>query len=270
MVLPLETPVSLRETTSDTLLRIELDGLGKAADAGQRFRDYYDGEQDLVYSTALFHDLFGDAFQGFRDNWMRPIIEVVLDRLRIEGFQAPDTAEDSDKDKLDEIWQVFLDNDIDELSDEIIEGVLVEGRSHVIVWPDDELGATIDWQPNGTCAIRYDEDNPRIALWAVKRWITDTNQINVTVYTPEFLYKFIIQEENEDEGRPSTQDKLQDIPSFAVGTRGLQIREVPGEPWPLPNPLGVVPVVEINNKSYRSELHRRSCHPRPVRFVRCR
>lgn len=265
MTIPIsdERAAPLLAEVSQDLLRVELKGLDDLSRDAEKFRSYFNGEQELVYSTELFTKLFGDAFEGFKDNWMRPIVEVVLDRLTIAGLKAAPDASDTDADTVAAVWDVFLDNDIDEQADELIEGMLVEGIAHVIVWPDSELGARIDWQPAGTCAIRYDTEDTRRPLWAVKRWITDTNQINVTVYTDDFVYKFFLQEENEAQGTPSTDDKRALIPPFARGMEGLQIREVTFvndngeievEPWPLPNPFGTIPVVEFVNTAYRSEI----------------
>lgn len=250
MVLPIRGARSLNDEIRDAVLRKELEDLTSRQEEFDLYRDYYEGDQKLTFSTEVFQRTFGSAFEGFRDNWMRPIVDVVLDKMLLEGITANDQGSQA---AVNTVWDVFRRNDIDEELFNLHEGGLVEGQSYVIVWPDNDLGATIDWQPAGLVRVRYDSDRRRQAKWAVKRWQTDEGAVYVTIYTPTHAWKFIQVDESDANLRSSSTDALVTIPE--IGTiSGLRPREVEGEAFPLPHSFGRVPVVEFNNVSYRSEI----------------
>ena len=56
-----------QETFRTALIRSELQALTEEAEKMDLFRKYFEGEQPLTYSTQLFKDVFGDAFEGFSD-----------------------------------------------------------------------------------------------------------------------------------------------------------------------------------------------------------
>ena len=239
-------------TLREAILRSELKALTEETVLMNKYRDYFDGEQKLVYSTEIFREVFGEAFEGFKDNWCEVVVNATNSRLEITGFNFKD---DDDFATANKIWDVMLLNEIDEQQKDLHEGVLVEGRAFAIVWPDNELGAVVDWQPGQLCRIFYDPDRRTKALWAVKRWTVETGEVYVTFYTPEAVFKFVDggNSLSPSSGRPSSSSALTEIPG--VGFFGsLQKREIEGEAWPLPNPFDRVPVIEFNNTSYRSEI----------------
>ena len=244
--------------TRGAILRTEMKALTEETVEMNRFREYYDGDQELVYSTDLFRDIFGDSFEGFKDNWMKVIVNAVRNRLKLINFHF-DPPFDQPEDALDDVerqvWRVLKLNDIDVQQKDLHEGILVEGRAFVIVWPDETFGATVDWQPGQLCRVFYDPDRRTKRLWAVKRWSTETGDINVTFYTPGFVYKFIDRTKDLTAStQGSSPNALREIPGVGWFNDSMEERRIEGEEWPLPNPYGVVPVVEFNNTSYMSEL----------------
>ncbi len=251
MMLSMPDPSNLN-TLREAILRSELKALTEETVLMNKYRDYFDGEQSLVYSTEIFKEVFGEAFVGFKDNWCEVVINATNSRLEVTGFNFKD---DDDFTTANKIWDVMLLNEIDEQQKDLHEGVLVEGRAFAIVWPDDDLGAVVDWQPGQLCRIFYDPDRRTKALWAVKRWTVETGEVYVTFYTPDAVYKFVDNGAGQppSSDRPSSSSALTEIPG--VGYFGsLEERRIEGEMWPLPNPFGRVPVVEFNNTSYRSEI----------------
>ncbi len=237
-------------TLREAILRAELQALTEETVAMNKYRDYFEGEQALVYSTAIFEQVFGESFKGFKDNWCEVVVNATNSRIELTGFNFDD---DDDFSTAKQIWDILRANDIDEQQKDLHEGILVEGRAFVIVWPDPELGATVDWQPGQLCRVFYDPDRRTRPLWAVKRWATDFGEVHITFYTPEYVYKFVDNGAKDTTNTRSSSSALTEIPG--VGFFGnLTERQVEGEPWPLPNPLGRVPVVEFNNTSYRSEI----------------
>ena len=243
MVLPnFPAPQMSREEIDQTILRTVLKHLSEETVDLRKYRDYYDGEQKLSFGTDKFREQFGDAFEGFRDNWCGVVVDAVLDRLSIEGFEF---EEEEAGPNGDDIWRVFRENLINEQQKDLTEGALVEGRSAMIVWPDDELGVRIDWQPAEIVKVEYSEEDWRKPRLAVKRWRAPSGDVYVNVYTPEVVYKYLDLRETQED---SVRGPRGLVPSSSARQTGFQRREVPGEPWPLPNPFGEVPVIEFVNK----------------------
>ena len=242
---------------SEAILRNELQLLTVELDELQKYRDYYDGEQKMVFGTKKFLDEFGPAFPQFRDNWCAPVIEAVADKLYADGLRLGTTDEEmrANAGTAHQIWNVFRENDFDEQQAELYEGALVEGRSYVIVWPDNDpntdLEVRLDWNRADLIRVRYADDDPRKIIWAMKRWLTPGGETYITVYTPSAIYKYV------ETARDYTQDVRTGMEAQAPlnsPTLSFSPRRVEDENWPLPNPYGVVPVVEFANKR-GSELH---------------
>jgi len=235
----------------EAVMRSELKALTEETDAMNVYRDYFDGKQELVYSTELFQQVFGDAFKGFKDNWMKVIVNACKNRLKLTNFSFEQDGDGSDIAK--QIWDVLELNEFIVQQRDLHEGILVEGRAFVIVWPDPDIGAIVDWQPGQLCRVFYDPDRRTKPLWAVKRWTTEGGDIYVTFYTPEAVFKYVDKSSGIAPKKASSSSALTEVPG--VGWFGnLEQRVVDGEEWPLLNPFGRVPVVEFNNTSYRSEL----------------
>ena len=237
-------------TLREAILRAELKALTDETVQMNKYRSYFEGDQPMAYSTEIFSRTFGEAFAGFVDNWCEVVVNAVNSRLKLEGFVIND---DEEFETAKKIWEVFRKNEIENQQKDLHEGALVEGRAFVIVWPDDELGATIDWQPGQLCRVFYDPDRRSKALWAVKRWEGPTGEVYVTFYTPEAVYKFTDSSGINKDKRPESRSALTEIPGVGYFPNLTQ-RNVEGEEWPVRNEYGIVPVVEFNNTSYRSEI----------------
>ena len=153
-----------QNTLREAILRSELKTLTEETVDMNKYRDYFEGEQPLAYSTAIFEQVFGESFKGFVDNWCEVVVNATNSRIQVLGFNIDD---DDEFELSKRIWDVLRANDIDEQQKDLHEGVLVEGRAFVIVWPDLETGALVDWQPGQLCRVFYDPDRRIKALWAV-------------------------------------------------------------------------------------------------------
>lgn len=204
-----------------------------------KFRDYYEGEQALVIGKEALEAIFGPtAFANLRDNWCKTVVDAVADRLEIEGFILEGEQEESTL--TDSLWKIFRDNDFDEQQEELHEAVLVEGLGSVIVWPDDVIKARLDWQPAQNVYVRYSDDDWRVPVLAIKRWITADSEVRVTIYTKEAVFKYHEQKVPTSVAPSPFARIIPTTPGHA-----FQPLAIPGEDWPLSNPLGVIPVVEF-------------------------
>src|SRR5919107_1337432 len=121
------------------------------------------------------------------------------------------------------------------------------GRSqgpHGRVWPradwmtDGMTGASdaprVQLDDAASVVVEYAEGSRRDRVGALRRWQDERDKTLATLYRRDGIYKF----------RRSTR-QIVDVDTFQAGTGLWERREVEGEPWPLPNPLRTVPVVEI-------------------------
>ena len=218
----------------------------------KKFRDYYNGEQSLVFGSEKFKEFFPN-FKGFEDNWCQVVIDAVADKIKLIGIDLDSSEEeDNEVDSIEEnplskrIWDVLRDNDIDEQQGDLTEGTLVEGRAAVIVWPDEILGARVDWNPAQLIKVRYSEEDYKKIDFAVKRWETPAGEIRVNVYDDREVRKYVESRTNQLQD-PSKAGIAALIPDMAP-SQGLQPRFTLGESWPLPHDFKMVPVVEFLNK----------------------
>jgi hypothetical protein len=256
MVLPIPSEDASTGLVREAIVRAELLELTKELEDLNTYRDYYEGDQLISYGTDKFQERFGDAFKGFRDNWCEVVIDAIADKLEVTGIRvgrAPEVIKQW-RELSTYLWELFLNVDIDGKQPLLHSGVFIEGRSTAIIWPDKETGFSVNWNPAQIVRVRYDDDNQDRVRWAVKRWQTPTGAIYITYYTPEAIFKYV---ESEGESETTRSDKnitpLDAIPDQS-GVAGMSPRKVDDEPWPLPNPLGEVPVVEFPNKSGNSEI----------------
>lgn len=181
--------------------------------------------------------------------WGKLVVASKLDRLEVNGLTVPDDpgVPGSGQAAADRVWaEVWQENGMDLESKLAHKAALRDGRAHVIVWPRSR------WESDGeggvlgadgpllrlddctTTAVEYAEGSRAIRAAALRRWLEDDGEESCTLYRPDGIWKF----------RTVAMTEADDA-SFLAANRRWGMRAVEGEAWPLPNPLGVVPVVEI-------------------------
>ncbi|MER5643941.1 phage portal protein [Streptosporangium sp. NPDC002524] len=204
------------ETPLDWIVYLE-GKLNAQRSAGQKYVDYYDSEnKNLQFAQQKFSEIFGGMFTGWRDNFCALIVDSISERLRVQGFRmGPD--EPADKDAT-EIWQRnFLDAD----SNSAHIDALVQGSSYVTVWGDSDDEPQMVPENAQDVVVQYEPGSRRRLAAAMKQYSDDWGSEHVTLWTPKRVF---------------TTTRLGD-----------------GMKWETPsdvkNPLGVVPVVPLNNRS---------------------
>jgi hypothetical protein len=184
--------------------------------------------------------------------WGELVIASKLDRLEVNGITSPDSdGQGSGKVTSDAVWeQVWQENGMGLESKLAHRAALLDGRAHAIVWPrsrweDDGEGGVLG--ADGplvriddctTTIVEHAEGSRSLRVAALRRWLDEDAGPAAeacTLYRPDGIYKF----------RTVPLAERDDATSFSANNRRWGMREVDGESWPLPNPLGVVPVVEI-------------------------
>jgi hypothetical protein len=231
-----------------TIIRTELERLNGRLIEMNKFRDYYSGEQKLVFGSTEFINLYGAQFANFRDNWAKVVVNAVAHRLEIEGLaiteelveeEGQESTRDSNEDLALDIWRILARNNWDEQQDDLFNGALVEGRSSLIVWPDPVLGARVDWNPGQNVIVRWDDDHRKI-VWALKVWRTPSAATRINLYYPDRLEKY------RDNSTVRREPDINPTPFEEIVNEGAS-----GSNYELfatvQNTLDEVPVVEFQN-----------------------
>jgi hypothetical protein len=94
------------------------------------------------------------------------------------------------------------------------------------------------WEHPAQVYVETAADNPRVRTAAIKAWVDDATEC-ATLYTPDEVWKF------QRTTVPTSGLILP--PSYSAG--GWLPRQPDGDDtWPVPNPLGEVPIVEVQNR----------------------
>jgi hypothetical protein len=195
----------------------------------QEYDDYYEGVHDLEYASVKYRGAFGNLFDGFADNWCDLVVDAPRERLHVQGFRL---GEETEGDK--EAWRIWQENGLDAGSHHGHTEALINGEASVLVWRDEETDRpTISVEHPAQMIVVYDEDDPRKRAAALKVWETAWGDEFATLYLPTEIFKY--------------QSKRGQRRTGLSGTRWAE-RQVGSEDWPLPNPMGVVPVVPLVNR----------------------
>ena len=210
--------------------KADLDLLGteqrKRADAFRNLRSYARGSGPL---PAAIHE--AGVTKAYRllmpmsdAPWASVIVEAVTDRLEVSGVHTGDDALDA------ALWEEWRRNGMDSESSLAHQATLTGGRSYAIVWPDADGNPEVVLESDENVIVKYRSGSRRHRVVALRHWIEDETPY-ATLYYPDGIYKF--------KG-----------PKSIIGSSFSGIQWEPYQPdedrtWPVRNPFGVVPVVEI-------------------------
>jgi hypothetical protein len=197
---------------------------------------YFRGEHPLKYASPEFRTYFGSQYAGFCDNWVAPVINAPTERMNLLGIRLDDDGREVDPD----LERVMRANDGERGTSELFVIALATGRAFASVWgdPDDEDTPRVTFERPDQAIVEYGDRRQRVAgMWM---WRDDRYEY-ATLDDGTNLWKFQRLAYGGD-GRLRSGLVL---PSTAVG--GWHPREVRNEPWPVPNPMGVVSLVELSN-----------------------
>jgi len=173
-------------------------------------------------------------------NVLAPVVKVPAARLNVEGFRFSASPTSTDT----QAWDIWRRNHLDGDSDLTQAAALRCGSAPVLVWVGPDGLAEITVEDPSQVIIAYEAGSRRRRRAALKRWVDDDDRLCATLYTPTEIYKY--QAPGAAPAVTATVHVGSDpiVPAVAVGQQSWKPREVPGEAWPLPNPFGVVPMLE--------------------------
>lgn len=207
-------------------LKLAFDALNAKQTTYKLLFEYADGNQPLRYSTDRLKEAFRNINVRFVQNWCSVVLDSVLDRLVIKGWDLEDETNNS---LLDQIWtseHIELD------AHQTHRGALITSESFVIVWKDEDGGLEFYYNDPRMVHVFYDPARPKRKRFAAKWWVGDDKHYRMTLYYPDHLEYYIAKSKNT----PSSYSAF-----------------VPDDPDRADNPYGAVPVFhfrcdgELNN-----------------------
>lgn len=213
------------------LTRLERD-LADRRDRIATYYDYYEGTHPLTFASSRFRSTFGRLFDNFADNWCDLVVDAVEERLNVEGFRfGTDPTGD------EEAWRIWQANQLDADSTLAHQAALIAGEAYALVWwGDDDATPSITIEHAGEVIVAHAPDNRRRRRAALKSWLDEDEHERATLYLPDGLYKFRSRS-RAGRGLPSSPARWEPL-------------ETDSEPWPLPNPIGRVPIVPLLNRPH--------------------
>lgn len=193
-------------------------------------RRYCEGDHPYALLTDKAREAFKRLLKQARSNYVGLVADATSERIQVDGFRLGD-REVGDE----EVWRIWQANNLDADSDLLISEAIRVGRSFALVAPNPaDVSTPIVTAEDATQAIvAYRPGSRRERAAGLKCWLDDwTGQLMATVYLPDGLYKY---------RAPAPR-------AGGMGKPKWERRLVDSEPWPAPNPLGAVPLVELQNR----------------------
>lgn len=189
------------------------------------FSSYYRGDHPLPWLPNQIQDMARRILKMTRTNYMGLVVDAVTERQEVLGFRIGD---DSAGDE--EAYRIWQANDLDSLSSEAFQQAAILGTTYWMVAPnpDDKKTPKVTVEHPSQVIVDYAPGDVRRRIAALKVWYDDRyNETRATLYMPDWVYKF----RGAKDSKPEKWAR----------------RLVDGEEWPAPNPLEVVPVIEMRN-----------------------
>jgi hypothetical protein len=186
------------------------------------YEAYYDGEHPLQFATSKFREAFGNLFGAFADNWCQIVVDAAVERLQVIGFRVEDEMSD-------DAWELWQENALDVQSVIAHTEAGKSGRAFLLVDPNGgEPLITVEHAAQ--VVVAHDPANRRNRLAALKRWQGRDGYLYCNLFLPDVVLKW------ESEKVAS--------PTYEVNW----VERAGGEEAMVPNTLGVVPVIPLENK----------------------
>lgn len=231
-------------------LKRGLEELDEATPEYDRAHAYYRGNVGEYFASSRLRRLLRGPEANVRFNFAKRPVDAVADRLEIAGIT---TTNQGANDTVQAVWE---GNSLDLEAGAIMRRACEYGDAYVIVWPtdtddsasDNESGTVpvaVYYNSPLTTRIVYDDENPLIKSFAIKKWAEkvegqDDPFYRVDLYYPDRIEKWVT----------------------AVGRDGnevkdyVEFRDDENDEWPYANPFGEIPVFHFRtDRPYGTPLH---------------
>jgi hypothetical protein len=220
-------------------LESELAAQARVVDFYER---YYFGDHQLRYVTEKWREVFGASMPQMTSNWCQLVVDAAAGRLKVEGFTFPSlTGGSADAGPDEVVAEIWEENGLGTAQAQAHTTAVYAGRAYTLVEPPgrgEKISRVTVEHPSQTF-VRMDPANNRRRLAAIKTWwdINDDGSAgdqNISLYTPTRTYHL-------KRLRTSTTVAGVYMSDPVPRTGVASVDEVE-------NPLGVVPVVPLDNK----------------------
>ena len=209
------------------------------------YRAYYDGDQDAKPNARQRAYLHLAHDESFSVNLCATVVDALAERLSVSGFET------KPQELGVQLWQWWIDNKMDGVQGLVHTAAVRDGDTYVLVeWDNVHQRPRITHELafDGTQGVKlhYDRERRGVVAFASKRWRVESEDPTsagyvrrMNLYYPDRIEKYISDER--------------------VSEATWQPYREPEQPWPLPWPLGIVPLVHFRNMDIgldfgRSEL----------------
>lgn len=197
---------------------------------------YYRGLHPLKFASDEFRKYTETRYAGFSDNWVQPVADSPVERLTVNGVKAVGEKPDAD------LWGVWQRNGLDADSQLGFLGAGNAGRCFVLVWgdPDDDDTPCVTFEDASSAIVMYEPGSRRKRRAALKCW-QDGFREYATLYLKDEVWKFA-RPLSRAHPKPALMAEADEV------VRDWAPRDIKEEPNPQPNPMGMVPMVELPNR----------------------
>lgn len=172
-----------------------------------RLNNYYAGQNPLTFLAPEIRTNLNNRLSRVSVNIPRVLVDTIAERLRVTGFTA-------------DVWPDWIANDLDQQAGVAHREALILGRAPVIVWGDATGRPLVTVESASQVTVQRDPATRQIVA-AVKRWSTETTT-EAVLFEPDQITRYT----------------SKNLGATIHGFEAVQT---------LPNPYGIVPVVELVN-----------------------
>ena len=204
----------------------------------RHFQDVYEARTGAIPVIERYREAYRRLIDMSRTPWGRLVIDIVTERLVIQGFRVGDDEVDTD------LWSLFRMNEINTMQHQVHREAGAIGTSYVSVWPsqEDENIPSISYESGIYVVHEMTAGDRQTVAAALKMWVdTIDNQARCNVYTDEAVYRWF--------------SPIKDLPSNLYLHPELYSDRNENMKWELlesfDHPYGIVPMVPFaTNPNY--------------------
>ena len=202
---------------------------------------YYRGKQPLTFATKEWLKANRERYKSFSDNWCGVVVHTEAERLDPIGITGIDKSHST------QLWDTLRFNNFDAQFSQGIITALATGRCFVSVWGDHNGEPIVSVEHPSQVEIEYGWEHRRSRTAALKTW-QDTEFEFAVLYTPMWVYKWRRKRSSvfdTEAGKSQSEESKKD----QLLASGWDMWQPPtDDTYPLQNPLGEVPIVEVGNR----------------------